>query len=214
MRLEIAIQGNLHAFMSEQKKAMEKAVSSAVKEITNGMKKDLRSQVSGAGLGKVVNTWQSVIKTPHGDASKTVGWVFSKAPNIIKAFDEGSLIKGKESLFLAIPTPSAPKKGYDGKRISPSNFPEQRLGGLRFVYRQGKPSLLVVENLVSGGTGRFRRGSQRALRTGRGLTTVIMFILVPQVKMQKRLDYKRIFTLWERKLPETILRYWPEERSR
>ena len=88
----------------------------------------------------------------------------------------------------------APRRGVGGGRINPSNFPEHRFGALRFVYRRSGPSLLVAEGLhasVSRKTGElrgFRRASERARRTGRGVATVVMFLLVPQVKIPKRLD--------------------------
>ena len=34
----------------------------------------------------------------------------------------------------------------------------------------------------------FRRATERARQSGQGLTTVVMFLLVPQVKLPKRLD--------------------------
>jgi hypothetical protein len=37
----------------------------------------------------------------------------------------------------------------------------------------------------------FRRATERARRSGQGLTTVVMFLLVPQVKLRKRLDVTR-----------------------
>ena len=41
---------------------------------------------------------------------------------------------------------------------------------------------------------------RRARRTGSGLTTVVMFILVPQVRMRKRLDVKKVTERWSRRL--------------
>jgi hypothetical protein len=102
----------------------------------------------------------------------------------MRAFDEGVTIKSKKGLWLAIPTPAAPRRGIGGKRISPSTFPEHRFGQLRFVYRgSGKPSLLVVDGLRARGgkRGGFSKAGKRAQATGRGLTTVVMFIMVPQV---------------------------------
>ena len=61
--------------------------------------------------------------------------VYTMAPQIIRAFDEGAVIRSKRGRFLAIPTENAPRKGTDGKRISPSTFPEHRFGPLRFVPR-------------------------------------------------------------------------------
>jgi hypothetical protein len=97
------------------------------------------------------------------------------------------VIRSRRGRFLAIPTENAPRKGTDGRRISPRTFPEHRFGPLRFVPRQTGPSLVVVDGLraslsrKSGELRGFRRASDRARVRGDGLTTVVMFLLVPQV---------------------------------
>lgn len=216
MRLEAAITGNLHKFMQKQKEAAEAAVTAGVTEITNNIKNGLRAQVQSSGLGpRLAKSWQSKIYPKGQKSIEAAGWVFSKAPKIIRAFNDGVLIRSKHGFFLAIPTEAAPKRGVGGKRITPSNFPEHSLGRLRFVYRRGRPSLLVVDNLRAG-TGKrggFRKASATALQTGRGLTTVVMFILLPQVMLKKRLDYRRVMARWEPQLPQTILKHWPEVPS-
>ena len=50
--------------------------------------------------------------------------VYTKAPQIIRAFDEGAVVRSRRGRFLAIPTENAPRKGSGGKRISPSKFPD------------------------------------------------------------------------------------------
>jgi hypothetical protein len=136
--------------------------------------------------------------------------VYTKAPQIIRAFDEGALILSRRGRFLAIPTENAPRKGTDGKRISPSTFPEHRFGPLRFVPRPNGPSLLVVDGLrasFSRKTGElrgFRRATERGGQSGRGLTTVVMFLLVPQVKLSKRLDVTRAAERWSAQVPALI----------
>jgi hypothetical protein len=216
MRLEAAIKGDLHKFMEQQKIAAETAVTAGVAEITDRIKNDLRGQVAGAGLGsKLAKSWQAKLYPKGRKSIAAAGWVFSKAPKLIRAFDEGALIKSKDGFFLAIPTEAAPKRGVGGKRITPSNFPEHSLGRLRFVYRPGRISLLVVDNLRAG-TGKrggFRKASESALKTGRGLATVVMFFLVPQVKLRKRLDYKAVVNRWEPQLPQTILKHWPQDKG-
>jgi hypothetical protein len=58
---------------------------------------------------------------------------------------------------------------------------------LRFIYRRSGPSLLVAEGrLNTRGLGVTSRS-----KTGRGLTTVPIFLLVRQVKLSKRLDLDR-----------------------
>ena len=78
--------------------------------------------------------------------------------------------------------------------------------------RQSGPSLLVVDGLrasFSRKTGElrgFRRASDQARRSGQGLTTVVMFLLVPQVKLGKRLDVARAADHWSGQLPPLIER--------
>jgi hypothetical protein len=55
--------------------------------------------------------------------------VYTKAPQIIRTFDEGAVIRSRRGRLLAIPTENAPRKGTDGRRISPSTFPEHRASG-------------------------------------------------------------------------------------
>ena len=76
--------------------------------------------------------------------------------------------------------------------------------------RQSGPSLLVVDGLrasfsrQSGALRGFRRATDRARRSGQGLTTVVMFLLVPQVKLGKQLDVARAAEHWSAQLPTLI----------
>jgi hypothetical protein len=56
----------------------------------------------------------------------------------------------------------------------------------------------------------FRKASQRARDSGRGLTSVVMFWLVPQVKMPKRIRFDAEAVNWHRRLPRLILNHWRE----
>ena len=208
MKLGAAIVGSLMADMKSETKRIERGVAAGVKEAGAGLKGDLRKQVVSAGLGsRLARTWRSRAYPNKGHDAATLVW--SKAPQIIRTFDEGAVIKSKSGLWLAIPTPAAPKRGVGGKRINPGNFPEHRFGPLRFVYRRGRPSLLVVDGVrinKSGRVGRRAKGGAFT-KTGRmkqGITTVVMFIMVPQVRIKKRLDVVREAKRWERRVPELI----------
>ena len=140
-----------------------------------------------AGLGnRLAKTWQAKVY-PRGKKSlSAAGVITSKATKIIRAFDEGAVIRSSKGLFLAIPTENAPKKGNNGKKICPSNFPA-RFGELRFVYVRNGLSMLVVE--------------KRKI-------TKIMFFLVPQVNIKKRLDYKSVVDKYAPRLEQTIIDNW------
>jgi hypothetical protein len=165
--------------------------------------------VTSAGLGqRLANSWRE--KHYPNRKLDAASLIYSKAPQIIRAFNEGAVIRSRRGRFLAIPTENAPRKGADGGRIRPSTFPEHRFGPLRFVPRSSGPSLLVVDGLrasfsrKSGELRGFRRATGRARRSGYGLTTVVMFLLVPQVKLRRRLDVARVAERWSAQLPALI----------
>jgi hypothetical protein len=195
--------------MRAELRDIERAVASATRDAGRGLRTELRRQVTSAGFGqKLANAWRDM----HYPNRKldAASLVYTKAPQIIRAFDEGAVIRSRRGRFIAIPTENVPRKGTDGKRISPSTFPEHRFGPLRFVPRQSGPSLLVEDGLrasYSRQTGQlrgFRRATDRARRSGQGLTTVVMFLLVPQVKLRKRLDVARAAERWSGQLPALI----------
>ncbi len=102
---------------------------------------------------------------------------------IIGAHDTGPLIRSKNGLWQAIPATAAGKSSKGG-RITPGEW-ERRAGlRLRFIYRRRGPSLLVAEGRLN----TKGRAVASKLQTGRGVATVPIFLLVPQVKLPKKLD--------------------------
>jgi hypothetical protein len=209
MKFAATLARSLQADMQADLRDLEVAAASGTREAGRGLKTELRRQVASAGLGqRLGNSWRDKHYPNRKIDAATL--VYAKAPQIIRAFDEGALIRSKRGRFLAIPTENAPRKGTDGKRISPSTFPEHRFGPLRFVPRANGPSLLVVDGLrasFSRQTGElrgFRRATDRARQSGQGATTVVMFLLVPQAKLPKRLDVARAAEHWSAQLPMLI----------
>ncbi|WP_096700079.1 DUF6441 family protein [Magnetospirillum sp. 15-1] len=210
MKLAAAISGDLRKIMAEEVKAAEDAVTAGMRQAADGLKADLRRQVTEAGMGqRLANTWRAELYPKGRKSIKAAGFVFSRAPTIIRAFDQGAVIKSKHGFFLAIPTPAA-GTGSRAKRMTPGLWEQMHGSRLRFIYRRGAPSLLVAENMRArtGKRGGFAKGSASALRSGRGLATVVMFILVPQVSLKKRLDVDGAAERWASALPELIVRNW------
>jgi hypothetical protein len=195
-----------------------RSVTSAMREVTEGLKTELRADVVDAGFGqRLANTWRGKTYPEGGASLEAASFLWSKAPNIVDAFDRGVTIKSNRGFWLAIPTPAAGVKGVSAtgamKRITPGGW-ERRTGlRLRFVYRRGGPSLLVADNarlskkgLAKPNIGRTRGGAQFTRLKGR--STVVVFILVPQVSLRKRLDIASIAQRWAERLPGTIARHW------
>jgi Family of unknown function (DUF6441) len=190
VKLAASFTRSLQADMRAELRDIERAASNGTREAGRGVKTELRRQVASAGLGqRLANSWRD--KHYPNRKLDAASLVYTKAPQIIRAFDEGVVIRSRRGRFLAIPTENAPRKGAHGKRISPRRSPAHRFGPLRFVPRPSGPSLLVVDGLrasFSRQTGElrgFRRATERARSRGDGLTTVVMFLLVPQVKLRK-----------------------------
>jgi hypothetical protein len=173
-------------------------VTAAMREAGTGLKSAWRTQITGAGLGTRLANSIRYANFPKSSESLNVAvLVWSNAPVIISAHDTGPLIRSKSGFRLAIPTPAAGKSTRGG-RITPGEW-ERRTGlHLRFIYRRLGPSLLVAEGRLNskgrafGRLSRPHRGhgpaSPSRSKTGRGLVTAPIFLLVPQVKLPKRLD--------------------------
>lgn len=181
---------------------LKKNVKRAAVKAESGLKGELRSD-TGHVLGKrTANTWRGAVYPKQGESLNSAASVWSKAPHIIDAFERGVTIKGVNRRFLAIPTENAPKRGPGGKKISPSNWPEGLYGKLRVVKTRNGHLVLIAENVRASYSRKtkelrgFRSASQTALRTGRGLASVVMFVLVPRARMRKSLNVKDIAYKW------------------
>ena len=206
--IRMDIVGDLGAMMAAEIAAGEKAVTKAVGEAGTSLKTAWRGQIIGAGLGaRLSRTIRSELYPKGQPSLNAAALIWSKAPVILGAHDQGALIRSRNGFWLAIPTPAA-GKSVRGGRISPGEW--ERRHGLRllFIYRRSGPSLLVAEGRLN------TRGLGVASRskTGRGLTTVPIFLLVRQVKLRKRLDLNRAAKAAQDGIPGAILANWVETR--
>lgn len=199
MRLDAKAIGDIRRNLRKETEFISRLATKATKEATNGLKADLRNDVVGSGFGvRLSRTWQSKIYDDNGVDVK--GFVYSRAPEIIESFDQGAVIRAREGRYLAIPTQNAPKR-INRRKPTPDLYIEHK-GDLRFVRSNRGTAFLVADDRrasYSRKTGEFRgfrKASQRSLKTGRGLTTVVMFILIPTAKMPKKLDVQKIADQW------------------
>ncbi|MFN3994601.1 MAG: DUF6441 family protein [Tabrizicola flagellatus] len=215
MKLKLEISPDLAALMQAEIAAGEKAVTTAMREAGAGLKSAWRGQITGAGLGtRLGNSIRLATYPKGGESLNAAALVWSNAPVIVGAHDTGPLIRSRNGFWLAIPTPAAGKSTSGLRRGSTSTTPgewERRTGlRLRFIYRRRGPSLLVAEvRLNSKG----RAVASRA-KTGPGLTTVPIFLLVPQVKLRKRLDLARDAERAIDGVPGRIVAGWVEGNAR
>ena len=209
MKLKLDITPDLVAAMAAEVNAGEKAVTAAMREAGNGLKTSWRGQITGAGLGRrLANSIRNQTFPRAGESLDAAALVWSKAPVIVGAHDTGPLIRSKDGFYLAIPTEAA-GRGLRGRRITPGEWERRRGLRLRFVYRRTGPSLLVA------GRARInKRGQAVASRskTGRNQVSAPVFLLVPQVKLPKRLDLDRDADRALDSVPGLIVVNWVDGR--
>ena len=190
MQLKLALQGKLSDVMEQHYKDGARAVTLGISAATNGLKSSLREQVRSAGMSsRMANTWRGVVYPKGKQSISAAGQVYSNAEKIMLGFEEASYIRGKAGLWLAIPTEAIPKRAR-GKRMTPALYEQMKGVRLQFVYRRNNCSLLVHTKKKK---------------------TVIAFILVPQVKMPKLINFATESERWQNKVPSLILENWSED---
>lgn len=209
MKLKLDVSPDLAAMLRSEVLAGEKAVTSAMREAGADLKADWRGQITAAGLGqRLARTIRNKTYPERSESLDAAAFIWSRAPKIIHAHDRGVMIRSKHGFYLAIPTEAA-GKGRGGARLTPLEWERRRGLKLRFIYRRGGPSLLVAEKARINA-----RGTAVASRskTGRGQVTAPIFLLVPQVKLRKRLDLARDAERVARRVPRLIVKKWVEGR--
>lgn len=182
---------NAAKVLSDVKKEIERdnqrfrfALTSGMRKVTRQATLDMRGQVAGAFGKRLANTWRNTTYPIGRNSFGPTGFIYSKAPHIIKSFEEGTTIRAREKKFLAIPTQFAKRK-VGKKRLTPEVWEKSGFPPLRFVPRPGNKGLLVVDGSVSPSGKSFRAG--KPFKKG-GEASFIAFILVPAVRMKKRLN--------------------------
>lgn len=202
IRPGVRIFGDIYKDIQNYNLRTARAMTMGTREAGRGLKMALRQQVRLGGLGpKVEKTWQDMEYPKGGEYSLSPAHiVFSKAPKLIEAYDRGVTIRAKKGLFLAIPTDDTPvmrMRGAARVKVTPKNWPESKYGKLRFVAGKQGYAFLVVDDLRKSFSKKdkkfrgYRRASDSWIRKGQKTESVIMFILIPQARVRKRLDVER-----------------------
>lgn len=200
-------------------------VTRAIGEGAEVLKADWRAQIETARLGpRLARTIRSAVY-PSGQASAdAAGLVWTKAPKIIDSYARGATITARGGRFLAIPTEDVPRK-RQGNALTPDEVEERFGKRLVFVspgdrgfwtpsVRRNGVAFLVMKGLVvRKASGRWRNASQREMTPGarrydKAISSVVMFILVPRVRVSKRLDLAALAAAAEARYPGQLTKHW------
>lgn len=188
------------------------ATMSAMTEAAQGLKAELRGQVTGAGLGvRLGNTWRSRVYPQTGASVEAAALVWTKAPKLIDAFNRDLWIGPDGGRYRAIPTDNVPpsrRRGQISGRMTPHEV--ELSFNQDLVIRQGKGRhKLAFVDVVAGRSRGFRQATRRRLAQGRVRKLVLMFTLVPEpTHNRKRLDVDGAAERWADKVPGLIVNRW------
>ena len=190
MHLKAAVEGSLVEYMEREYQNCARAVTKGVSLAANGLKTAMRTQVKSAGLGsRLANTWRGDVYPKAKNSISAAGVVYTKAQKIMEGFEFASVIRSPNGFWLAVPTTAIKKRAY-GKRMTPALYERSKGVQLRFVYRSHGASFLVHEQRKK---------------------TIIAFILVPQVKMPKIINFETESKKWQAKVPSLIVQNWSDD---
>jgi len=191
----------------------EKAVSEAMDEVQAGLKDELRGQVVAAGMGqRLANTWRGR-RYPEGRPSmNSAAYVWTRAPDIVNAFERGVPIVARNKRYLAVPTRDAgvSHTTVKNKRLTPAIWETETGVKLRFVPRGGHALLVTDASYVRQPSRWRRRKSFRPIRmplTG-GRRYLVIFVLVPIVDPRKRFDVEGAGERWADRVGGLIAAHW------
>lgn len=207
MDLKLALQGNLTRILEAERKAMEAAHRRAMERAAQGLKASLRQQVEAAGLGRrVANAWRSKVYPAGGKPTLSpAGLVYSNAPKIVEAFDEGAVIRSPDGHWLAIPTKNVPRaRGGRGARrkMTPEEVEIEFNADLHFLpSRRRGVAVLAIPAVRAKSKKGFRKASSGRVAQGRRIRWVPMFVVIKQSKLPKKLDVARAVAEWNDRLP-------------
>lgn len=212
MDFRVQIEGSFEKLMADEVAAGKRAVTLAMKGAAGTLKTAWRNQVTLAGLGSRLAKVIRSDSYPHGQPSlNAAAMVWAKAPHIISAHNDGAVIHAESGLWLAIPTAAA-GRGAGGRRITPAQWEAKTGRQLAFIYRRGRSALLVDVGKAAPGnvmvTRRGRGGSRLAAPSTFKNRSVPMFVLVPQVRLRKRMDLAAAAERVAGSVPSAIVANW------
>lgn len=178
-KVTASVRRSARTVVSANTRAAEKALEDATRRAVPGKN----------GPSRLWRAWASNVFPKAGLSDNPAGSIYvrggERSQGAMRAHTEGARIVGKQSQWLAIPLPAAGSRmtGKGRATLTPREW-ERRTGQkLRFVFRRGKTSMLVADDVrvSSRGVARVRRGKKMGPYAGKGASTVPIFILVREV---------------------------------
>lgn len=213
LQLKAALVGDFDKEVQLAERRVARASTGAMGDVSDKFKAQLRQDVASSRLrnaGKLSLTWRSQVY-PRGRATMTpAAMIFSKAPMIVSAFENGAEVKSPDGFWLAIPNPAVWPTRIRRRRNGPSvvSLGEARFGKLRMVFLKGRRDLALLVADVRRGRGKyggFRKATGAAMKRG-DYEEQAIFFLVPKARLPRLLKGETIRARAERNFPTDFQR--------
>ncbi|HCE10151.1 MAG TPA: hypothetical protein DEQ40_16415 [Oxalobacteraceae bacterium] len=183
------VTGDIGVQMTEGQKDLAHAITGAMRSAATLTKNNWRAQIVGAGLSsRLSNTVRSRVFPQFEDSMGPAALISvkGKATNyLLSELEDGAVISTARGRYLAIPTQNVPK-GPGGTRLTPHALEALTGYHLRFVQNRRGVKMLVSDTVAAKNSRGIRPATRG--RAGRKASATVMFILVPQVTIKKRLN--------------------------
>ena len=192
MRLRMAVSSNLTGFGERKERAAATGAMVGARRIGTRAKIVFRQDVMKAGLGpRVANTWQDKVYPTHKESMRPAAHIWSKAPELVSGHTTGATIKSGRGLYLAVASKNVPRRG---NRLATPREVLAIFGLEKFnIIKRGANLLLLAPAVRSKNGKTWRRATSfRTGRQSRKAEQVLMFTLVRQVTLRKRLNWPQL----------------------
>lgn len=208
LQLKIALAGDLRGFADQAAAGIRRGAMRAAERMRARAKLAFRQETRAVLGDRAANTWRDEVYPKGGKQSwHPTTLIFSKWPGPIRAHTEGATIAHRDGLMLAIPTDNVPRRGQ--KPMSPAEV-ERSFGQDLYFVKRPNATLAFIKAIASKSKRGWRKATPGRLAQGRKQKLVLMFVLVKQVTLRKRLDWPRLAD----ELAPEFNRYVAEEIAR
>lgn len=180
---------DLRKAAKEIAKEIEQDATVAMGKTADWAKRELRQQTMTGQLGaRMAQTWQNKLYPERRNSMDVAGYVYSKAPEIVSSFMDGTSILPRNGRFIWIPTKAVPR-GKKRRRMDPVDTAAHF--GQKFIIRRMKTGNLgafIVRELGFKKGGTLKKVRKGRLAYGAKTELVLMFTLVRRVRNEEVFD--------------------------
>lgn len=207
--LKFALRGDLRRQMAQEVAAAEIAVTAVTRSKGKAIRNGIARQIKRAGFERrqggapLDQTVRFKLFPQRGRSINAAGIVSSKATyqrrsgtvDLIEVFSQGRVVRSSQGKFLAIPTKDAPLARSGRRKASPGevNFKTA-------VIPTGNRKVLAVIDARTRG----RAGAEPK----------ILWLLVPNVRLGKRIDPQKVVGRLTANYAQQIVARWEREASK